>query len=80
MGGGTKAVQPSKNYFLKKSTIAAPKGAKSRGVRLEIKFPSTTTGSFTQMPPAFSKSSLIPSDPVTRLPFKIFAEIGIHPP
>ena len=55
-------------------------GARSRGVRLEMRFPSTTTGSSTQMAPAFSRSSLIPSDPVVRLPRKIFAEIGIHPP
>ena len=28
----------------------------------------------------FSKSSLMPSEPVTRLPLRIFAEMGIHPP
>jgi hypothetical protein len=55
-------------------------GARSRGVRLEIKLPSTTTGSFTQMPPAFSRSSLMSSEQVTRLPLRIFAEIGIQPP
>ncbi len=60
--------------------MALANGARSRGVRLEIRLPSTTTGSLTQMPPAFSRSSLMPSEPVTRLPFRIFAEIGIQPP
>src|ERR1039457_3351209 len=64
----------------KNRTIASPNAARSRGVRLETKLPSTTTGSFTQIAPAFSKSSLMPIDPVTRRPFKIFAEIGIQPP
>ena len=29
---------------------------------------------------SFEGPSLMPRDPVTRLPSKIFAEIGIHPP
>ena len=64
----------------RKSTIALPNGARSSGVRLEIRLSSTTTDSSTQTPPAFSKSSLMPSEPVTRLPLRIFAEMGIHPP
>lgn len=59
--------------------MAAPDAAKSRGSRLEAGWPSTTTGSSTQMAPAFSKSSLIPSESVARRPFRIFAGIGIRP-
>ena len=54
--------------------MALAKKGRSAGVRLEIRFPSTTTGSSAQTAPAFSRSSLIPSDPVARRPFRIFAE------
>jgi hypothetical protein len=50
----------------KNATMALAKGARFFAVRLEIKLPFTTTGSFTQMPPAFSRLSLTPSEPVNQ--------------
>lgn len=56
--------------------MALANGARSRGVRLEMMFPSTTTGSSTQRAPAFSRSSLMPREPVARLPRRIFGRDG----
>src|SRR6266542_5193267 len=63
---------------LRKFTIATANGARSRGVRLEIRFPSMTTGSSIQIAPAFSRSSLMPAEPAARLPLRILAEMGIQ--
>ncbi len=50
------------------SMIARQKWGRSSGLRLETKLRSTTTGASFQIAPAFSRSSLIPGEPVTRTP------------
>src|SRR5262245_23165041 len=48
--------------------IASQKSGRSSGLRLETKWRSTTTAASTQTAPALTRSSLIPSEPVTRTP------------
>src|SRR5262249_25086878 len=65
---------------LRKFTMASAKGAGSLGVRLKMSSPSMTPVSSAKTAPAFSRSSLMPVEPVARRPFRIFAEMGIQPP
>lgn len=48
--------------------IARQKSGRSEGLRLLIEYRSTTTGASSQIAPAFTRSSLIPKLPVTRIP------------
>ena len=52
-------------YFANTLRIARQKSGRSSGLRLETKCRSMTTGESSQMAPAFTRSSLIPSEPVT---------------
>lgn len=79
VGGCRRAVMPTamtapsnRSFYpivaSRKSMIARQKSGRSSGLRLLMKWRSVTTGASSQTAPAFSRSSLIPGEPVTRTP------------